>query len=344
MLNSFSCQGPTSCADGWNVTADQEMRTASEGAHERVLLHRLWQAWSIMKHSLVNVSHWNDDRIRRIIPMGLALFQVSEIWQLIQKHHDTSTWGYLMHSTNDGRINRLWFPRCGFCLKNNVFVAGTPRRASWREVFKTPGLATWVLHMAIGTSWEINGNNMCGTFNLSSAWSQILLRMGCALKKTMQWVWVFVLCEFWDAQIRSQIGEHRQVSAFNPHEEETTSCVRRSQRVASPKNLQWLHCFPSNQIQQIMKWDDMTWHDMNCYDMISMIPVWNEVIYDMIWYDFICYDDSNFPPIWYLDVSVSAVGPHRPSVDVAGFATKSTGCPAGAYQQVTGLLSFFHVF
>ena len=120
----------------------------------------------------------------------------------------TSTWGYLMHSTNDGQIKRLWFPRCGFCLKNNVFVAGTPRRASWREVFKTPGLATWVLHMAIGTSWEINGNYMCGTFNLSSDWSQILLRMGCALKKTMQWVWVFVLCEFWDAQIRSQIGEH----------------------------------------------------------------------------------------------------------------------------------------
>ena len=100
------------------------------------------------------------------------------------------------------------FPVADFVWKKTAFVAGTPRRASWREIFKTPGLATWVLHMAIGTSWEINGNYMCGTFNLSSAWSQILLRMGCALKKTMQWVWVFVLCEFWDAQIRFQIGEH----------------------------------------------------------------------------------------------------------------------------------------
>lgn len=257
--------------------------------------------------------------------------------------NDTSTWGYLMHSTNDGQINRLWFPRCGFCLKKNVFVAGTPRRASWREVFKTPGLATWVLHMAIGTSWEINGNYMCGTFNLSSAWSQILLRMGCALKKTMQWVLIV-----WILRCPNQIPNWRtSVDRFPPsilmrmRSPPAVSDGAKDWRVASPKNLQWLHCFPSNQIQQIMKWDDMTWHGMNCYDMI---PVWNEVIYDMIWYDFICYDDSNFPPIWYLDVSVSAVGPHRPSVDVAGFATKSAGCPAGAYQQVTGLLSFFHVF
>ena len=40
-----------------------------------------------------------------------------------------------------------------------------------------------------------------------------------------------------------------------------------------------------------------------------------------------------------MDVSV-AVGPHRPSVDVAGFATKSAGCPAGAWHWVAG--SFFY--
>ena len=63
-----------------------------------------------------------------------------------------------MHSTNDGRINRLWFPRCGFCLKKTFLWQELQEelreeKSSKPQVWQ-PGCCTWLLEL-VGKLMEI---------------------------------------------------------------------------------------------------------------------------------------------------------------------------------------------
>ena len=136
----------------------------------------------------------------------------------------------------------------------------------------------------------------------------------------------------------------RQVSAFNPHEdEETASCVRRSQRlkgsVPQESPMIALLSIQSDSANNEMRWHDLTWHELLRHDTSMK---WSDIRYDMIWFHMLWW----FQLSSHLIFGCFSLG-RRTSQTISWccwICNKSAGCPAGAYQQVTGLLSFLHVF